>query len=221
LVDDPHAHQKPSSSQLKKWNEEQKESSRSQIAAVEAKSNTGSAKANTEDAQRKRREREERKRAQQTALQNAEDSLLAPSTSTIPTEPTLAPIAPTPKDPSQSSIPYTIVVPAPSSTLEWYDPLPKSYMTIEAARQAGIWDYPANLQERARCGVFRGLWDQGYYMGVGIRFGGEYLVYPGWFLSLLFGYRIAETYNFCLRKVTHCDIIHTLSQLSSKAQQRC
>ncbi|TEB36219.1 tRNA-intron endonuclease catalytic domain-like protein [Coprinellus micaceus] len=52
-------------------------------------------------------------------------------------------------------------------------------MTIEAARQAGIWDYPANLQERARCGVFRGLWDQGYYMGVGIRFGGEYLVYPG------------------------------------------
>lgn len=183
LVDDPSAHKNPSPSQLQKWNEEQKESARSQIAAVEAKSSSGSSKANSEEAQRKRREREERRRAQQAALQAAEDSLHAPSTpSTTPAEPTSIPtpsLAQGSKDPSGSSIPYSIVVPAPSSQLEWYDPSSSSYSTIEAARDAGIWTYPSNLQERARCGVFRGLWDQGFYMGVGIRFGGEYLVYPG------------------------------------------
>lgn len=186
-MDDPSAHKQPSPSQLQKWSEEQKESARSQIAAIESKSSSSSAKANTEEAQTKRREREERRRAQQTALQDVEDSLHTPPTPSTTAEATsTSPAASGPKDPSQSSsVPYTIVVPAPSSSLEWYDPLPYSYTTIAAAHEAGIWDCPANLQERARCGVFRGLWEQGFYMGVGIRFGGEYLVYPGAFLLFI------------------------------------
>lgn len=78
-----------------------------------------------------------------------------------------------------SSIPYTIVIPASSSSLEWYDSSVRSYSTVEAAREAGVWDYPSDLTERARCGAFKDLWKQGYFMGGGIKFGGEYLVYPG------------------------------------------
>lgn len=84
---------------------------------------------------------------------------------------------------------YAVVVPASSSDLEWYSPAHSSastslnatstYTTIDAARSAGVWIYPSTLSERARCGVFKGLWEQGYFMGVGIKFGGEYLVYPG------------------------------------------
>ncbi|KAH6919019.1 hypothetical protein BKA70DRAFT_1249038 [Coprinopsis sp. MPI-PUGE-AT-0042] len=76
--------------------------------------------------------------------------------------------------------PYTITIPASSSSLSWYTPSEaNTYASLEEAREAGVWDYPSNLEERARCGVFRDLWKQGYYMGGGIKFGGEYLVYPG------------------------------------------
>lgn len=189
LIDDPSAHKKPTKDQLKEWNDDQQQNMKSQIASTEsknAKASTGSGRAQSEEAQRKRREREERKKAQQRALESAEDSLHTPSpTNTPSTEQT--PPAPAPAEAeasssskgAQSSIPYTIVIPAPSSSLEWYRPEANSYTTIEAARAAGVWDYPSNLEERARCAVFRGLWDQGYYMGVGIKFGGEYLVYPG------------------------------------------
>jgi tRNA-splicing endonuclease subunit Sen34 len=86
---------------------------------------------------------------------------------------------PLPEGRNVSSIPYTIVIPASSSSLEWYDSSVGSYSTIEAAREAGVWDYPSDLTERARCGVFKDLWKQGYFIGGGIKFGGEYLVYPG------------------------------------------
>jgi tRNA-splicing endonuclease subunit Sen34 len=77
------------------------------------------------------------------------------------------------------SIPHTVVIPSASSSLEWYNPDAHAYTTIEAARAAGVWDFPSTLEERARCGVFRGLWEKGYFMGGGIKFGGNYLVYPG------------------------------------------
>ena len=134
----------------------------------------------SEEAQRKRKERELRKQAEAARKTAAGEDFNNPAAflASPSTEPQ--------KDPttlqeglSSSSIAYTIVIPASSSSLDWYDSSVSSYSTIEAAREAGVWDYPSDLTERARCGVFKDLWKQGYFMGGGIKFGGEYLVYPG------------------------------------------
>jgi tRNA-splicing endonuclease subunit Sen34 len=88
---------------------------------------------------------------------------------------------------------YSVTVPASSSDLPWYSPSAhvdlsgapssstqsSSYDTLSAAAKAGIWSYPSTPIERTRCAVFRDLWEKGYYMGGGIKFGGDWLVYPG------------------------------------------
>ena len=81
---------------------------------------------------------------------------------------------------------YTISVPTTSDTLAWYDyddnPERRhtyTYETLDAASAAHVWTYPSNAEERARCEVFRDLWEKGYYMGGGSKFGGDWLVYPG------------------------------------------
>ena len=74
---------------------------------------------------------------------------------------------------------YTVTVPASSVELPWYDPSKASYATLEEAKAAGVWSYPSTLYERAKCAVFRDLWEKGHYMGGGIKFGGDFLVYPG------------------------------------------
>ena len=136
----------------------------------------------SEEAQRKRKERELRKQAEAARKTAAGEVVNNPATllasaSTDPIDSKMG--TPVPESFNTSSIPYTIVIPAPSSSLEWYDSSVHSYSTIEAAREAGVWDYPSDLTERARCGAFKDLWKQGYFMGGGIKFGGEYLVYPG------------------------------------------
>jgi tRNA-splicing endonuclease subunit Sen34 len=137
----------------------------------------------SEEAQRKRKERELRKQAEAARKAAAGEDVndLAALLVSASSEPQKEPITGTslPEDVNTSSTPYTIVVPASSSSLEWYDSSVPSYSTIEAAREAGVWDYPSDLTERARCGAFKDLWKQGYFMGGGIKFGGEYLVYPG------------------------------------------
>jgi len=82
-------------------------------------------------------------------------------------------------------------MPTTSDTLAWYDSGSNSndkpeaerhtytYETLDAARAAHVWSYPSNAEERARCEVFRDLWEKGYYMGGGSKFGGDWLVYPG------------------------------------------
>lgn len=202
LVDDPKAYLQPTISQLRKWSTEQQESIRTQLAHSEtklAKESASPGRALSEEALRKRREREERKKAQAAlaAKVAAEEGLdvhegsftSTPASeaerSSIPSQTLPADLRPstpsTSSDPSKSSSlpPYTIVIPASASSQEWYSPSSCTYTTIKAAREAGVWDYPSTLAERARCGVFKDLWKQGYFMGGGIKFGGEYLVYPG------------------------------------------
>ncbi|KAF4603927.1 tRNA-splicing endonuclease subunit [Pleurotus pulmonarius] len=180
LVDDPNAHQVPTASQLKTWEEEREEFAKRHIVVNDTKINQNAAsRSMSEDAMRKRKERMERKAAhpQQAALidTSPEKSLLpgeraevAPALDSRPTTPS-----------SNITAAYPVIIPSASSTLEWYDTSATSYDTIEAAQAAGIWSYPSNLSERARCGVFRDLWEQGYFLGGGIKFGGDYLVYPG------------------------------------------
>lgn len=94
---------------------------------------------------------------------------------TLPTSST----SPTSHLPIALSQAYMLETPSLSSPLPYYDPSAVTYTTLDAAREAGVWTYPSNLDERARSGVFRALWERGYFMGVGIKFGGGFLVYPG------------------------------------------
>ncbi len=153
FVADQNAHLEPTAAQLKKLERDQASDIQEQIKLSEMKdaSQNSSSKAMSEDAIRKRQIREQKK---------AEKDVPEP----------LAP----PPPPM-----YNIVVPAESTSLSWYHPDSSRYDSMTAAKEAGLWSYPSNLQERAKCGIFRSLWEQGYFMGSGIKFGGDYLVYPG------------------------------------------
>ncbi|KAM0748138.1 hypothetical protein T439DRAFT_328126 [Meredithblackwellia eburnea MCA 4105] len=80
-----------------------------------------------------------------------------------------------------ATVPYTIITQPSSSDLPWYDAEADnvSYDTLQAAKTAGIWDYPETPLQESRCQVFEDLWRKGYYMGGGLRFGGDFLIYPG------------------------------------------
>lgn len=155
-----------------------------------AKESANPGRTMSEEAQRKRKERELRRQAEAARRAAAGEDVdtsaaVLDSASTEPQKDLTSRTSdsrmniPLSEGSNTSSIPYTIVIPASSSSLEWYDSSLCSYSTVEAAREAGLWDYPSDLNERARCGVFKDLWKKGYFMGGGIKFGGEYLVYPG------------------------------------------
>ncbi|KAF7304615.1 tRNA-splicing endonuclease subunit Sen34 [Mycena kentingensis (nom. inval.)] len=163
LIDDPKAHIVPSANQLRRWGTDDKESAR--LQASQAAAAAKETPALSEEAVRKRKERE-LKRAAKAKAQS--DDLLV-----LQAEP------PRPLTPSQPEPQYTVVIPASASSFEWYNDVDCGYTTLVSAKEAGIWDYPSTLQERAKCGVFRDLWEQGMFLGIGIKFGGDYLVYPG------------------------------------------
>jgi tRNA-splicing endonuclease subunit Sen34 len=196
----------------------------------------------SEEAQRKRKEREEKKAAAARAKalaeegeKGGEDDLNASRTSTswsVVDHPSgvvaAEPEHPAPAEASSASAistfsashptPYTITIPASSSSLSWYNPNEaNTYASLDEAREAGVWDYPSNLEERARCGVFRDLWKQGYYMGGGIKFGGEYLVYPGLSLHPSSPFRSIES-NLSFQAI-HCATTRTSLQPSYPLQQ--
>lgn len=191
LIDDPRAHPEPTFEQLQRWNAGQEEAIRQQLTATEAKGAKESARqgrAMSEEALQKRRLRDERrlaeasKAARDATASDGSTALFVPEHISKPIE-VASPSTASGMKIQATKIPYTIVIPAPSSSLEWYGPDTVSYTTITAAKDAGVWDYPSDLQERAKCGVFRSLWEQGYFMGGGIKFGGDYLVYPGLYPS--------------------------------------
>lgn len=180
LVDDHIAHHDPSTSELAKWDSERLRGVEAQLALVEehdAREALHPDRALSETAILKRKEREERK-ARHKAGPLDERVSLPPNTESAP-EPADASRTTVPRN---STAPYTVHVPGASSTFDWYAPSAHSFTTLVAAREAGIWDYPESPLQHARCAVFRDLWERGYFMGSGIKFGGEYLVYPGMFV---------------------------------------
>ncbi len=157
----------------------------------------------SEEAVRKRREREEKRAAaaRATALVEgvAEEDVFTPP----PSDPT--PAGPeTPSGIASSNAAWTVTIPASSSSLPWYssEGQETTYATIDDARAAGIWTYPSTPFERAKCAVYRDLWEKGHYMGGGIRFGADFLVYPGTLSSFLF-----LPFRFSDRKLTVCLMI--------------
>jgi len=183
IVDDPRAHPEPSTSTIRKHDDERIEAINLQISLVEAKEAkeaTSTGRAMSEEALRKRKAREQKKALERAkaaaASTESSDSLFAPESSTSTSGPFVVnPVSgSTPVTPS-----YTVTIPTSSSSLPWYVPHKSTHTTLAWACMAGVWIYPSTLHERAKCGVFRGLWEQGYFMGGGIKFGGDFLVYPG------------------------------------------
>ncbi|ETW85471.1 hypothetical protein HETIRDRAFT_309297 [Heterobasidion irregulare TC 32-1] len=182
LVDDPEAHHAPSHDQLERWQAESTAEVRLQIARLQQEAGGKEGKAMSETAIRKRKEREERRRkaeelARQAAQNSPIDAELSAGQNLLTQVP--APSSPAPSSASPSNLPYTVTIPTTSDSLSWYAPEEHVHNTIDSARTAGVWSYPSNDEERAKCEVFRDLWEKGYYMGGGSKFGGDWLVYPG------------------------------------------
>ncbi|OBZ75421.1 putative tRNA-splicing endonuclease subunit tsp-4 [Grifola frondosa] len=154
LIDDPNAHRVPSTKALQSWNAERQASIQWQIATAEAKeaSEKATKLSTTDEALRKRKEREEKRAAAARAKALAEG--LEPEVVVAPNPP--VPAEDRSSTPSVAATPsYTVTIPASSSSLEWYAPDASAYASLEAARAAGIWNYPSDLHERAKCAVFR------------------------------------------------------------------
>lgn len=81
---------------------------------------------------------------------------------------------------------YHISIPTSSVSLPWYTPsnLAHIYPTLEAAREAGLFTYPNTKLQEVKCKIFEDLWSRGFYMGGGLKFGGDFLIYPGKILPL-------------------------------------
>ncbi|KZT74135.1 tRNA-intron endonuclease catalytic domain-like protein [Daedalea quercina L-15889] len=184
LVDDPTAHRHPSVDALRHWNAERAAAAKHQIGAAETKeaSEKAAKLSMSEEAIRKRREREERRAAaaRAKALAEGEDGNAPEASGSGSRAAPSAPFEQRPSTPSAQATPaYTITLPGSSSDLQWYSSEGCTYESVADAQAAGIWTYPADLHERAKCRVFRDLWEKGNFMGGGVKFGGDFLVYPG------------------------------------------
>ncbi|KAI9056901.1 tRNA-intron endonuclease catalytic domain-like protein [Trametes sanguinea] len=179
LIDDPRAYWPASAEALIQWNSERNESAKRQIAIAKAKdaSEMAARHSMSEEAIRKRQEREAKRAAAARAKALAEGLSVEEASIPAPTSSNVEPRPATPNNPSAPS--FTVTIPASSSEIEWYNPDARAYSTLNSAREAGVWTYPSTPYERAKCRVFQDLWEKGNFMGGGIKFGGDFLVYPG------------------------------------------
>ncbi|CAH7683111.1 hypothetical protein PPACK8108_LOCUS16418 [Phakopsora pachyrhizi] len=54
-----------------------------------------------------------------------------------------------------------------------------SFNDLDSACANGLWEFPTEGHQRARCEVFDNLWKRGMFLGLGLKFGCDFLVYPG------------------------------------------
>ena len=231
IVYDPAAHHTPTPSQLEEWDASRRQDITNQIERLEHRKAEDRATSTTTTTlatiQQKRAEREARRRqlAETTAAVEADadaDADTEEGTGATGRHGDTPAPAPAPAPAPTSNAIYTISVPTTSDTLAWYDSGSNSssndkleperptytYETLDEARAAHVWSYPSNAEERARCEVFRDLWEKGYYMGGGSKFGGDWLVYPG-ACALLYPFLSPSSFLF-----SHCVVcIHACAPL--------
>lgn len=187
LIDDSTSHRKPTGPEIQAWHANRVRDTRAQLALEAQTLNPSSeqakrAAAQSDVAARKRAEREAKReelRLQTLATEGGlETSVLAPDAIPAAASIPLRPRSPPPASEASMQLPaHTVQIPATSSDLAWYNPT--IYTDLASASAANIWVYPSTHEERARCAIFRDLSEKGYYMGGGLRFGGDWLVYPG------------------------------------------
>jgi tRNA-splicing endonuclease subunit Sen34 len=175
LVDDTKAHdvQALSGQELDQWHEQRVASisNKRRMAIEEARVTKEKLKQKfslSESAMEKKRLREERKRTQGGA-QDKEEDLFAK----------LEQAADEAAD--EANVSHSITIPSTSSNLEWYNVQlgENAFGSLSSAARAGLWHYPSTANQRARCAAFDAFRAKEYYMGKGLRFGGDFVVYPG------------------------------------------
>lgn len=164
LVDDPNGYQQASSEQVVEWNKKLLNESPRE-APSSSKDSEKQKLANSEAAIAKRLARQKKKEADKSIQ---EESLLTPE-----------PQAESPGIDETPEVEQRFPITRQSSTLPWFSSDGHTYKTLSEGKEAGIWTYPSTPFQRARCTVFRHLWAQGNYLGMGIKFGGDFVVYPG------------------------------------------
>jgi len=178
IVHDPAAHHPATPAQLESWDAQRQRGIVHQIREAERRKGedraAGADAASEAAAQKKRAERDARRRRQLAEATEDVEGVTPPPPSSAATDASSQP----PTNAAAAAV-YTVAVPTTSGAFAWYTPDPHTYETLDAAREAGVWTYPATEEERARCEVFRDLWEKGNYLGGGGKFGGDWLVYPG------------------------------------------
>jgi tRNA-splicing endonuclease subunit Sen34 len=216
IVHDPTAHHPATPAQLESWDAQRQRGIAHQIREAERRKGEDSRATAAPEAaaQKKRAERDARRRQQLAEAAEVVGGASAPvpvpssaSTDDAPSSSSLR-IPSSPQQPSNAAV-YTVAVSTTSGAFAWYAPGAHTYETLDAAREAGVWTYPATEEERARCEVFRDLWEKGNYLGGGGKFGGDWLVYPGVCASALAYAGIALTPSLCMQAI-RCVIILTL-----------
>jgi tRNA-splicing endonuclease subunit Sen34 len=230
LLDDASAHLPPTNLQLEDYALQEREEIARQTSITEARqvSEAKTKGADGEAAQRKRLEREQKRAAKATlAGENASTILLLDASHSQPLTSSIGSDTPTGTSASVATPSYVVQIPTSSSSLAWYnngattsDGSPSSkatYDTLAAARAAGIWTYPSTETERARCTAFRDLWENGNFMGGGIKFGGDWLVYPGRFCFPL----LCLCRKLIISQAILCVITRILLRRQYESSSRC
>lgn len=191
LLDNASANtQPPSEADLAHWRKgvvDYRVASQDHLAEIRKQKETAKGKQDTEEAQRKRMEREARKKSSSTAAvkgvpaEGAAEGVASSSGGAddvfVPDETPSTPQLKSQVDMKGEDLSYTVLIPTTPDEHPWFRP--PAYETIQAAKEAGVWTYPSTPIERAKCAVYRDLIDKGYFIGGGLKFGGDWLVYPG------------------------------------------
>lgn len=177
LVDDARAHNVDGlrSDELDQWHQQRIDfilDRRRIIAeeAREAKQKNQNQYSMSDAAKEKKKKREERKKSEAMAAnEDGEEILFQP-----------APSKPAPED-DLNNTSHLITIPSATAESQWHKVNlgETAFDSISSAASAGLWVYPENADQRAKCAAFEALKEKNYYMGKGLRFGGDFVVYPG------------------------------------------
>lgn len=123
-------------------------------------------------AEEKRRARKERQQSER--VEESSDSGLTPEGMLGPD-----PVNDTQTTSNTTSISYFVPIHLRSQPPTYLPEGSNVYHDLDSARNAGLWTYPDDQYQRARCAIFSALWKQGMFLGIGFKFGCDFLVYPG------------------------------------------
>ncbi|CAG8554596.1 4473_t:CDS:2 [Ambispora gerdemannii] len=111
-------------------------------------------------------------------------------------------------------------LPTTSDSFAWYNDN-NGFTTIEQAATAKLWRWPNTEKDQHRFKVFSDLWERGYFITNGIKFGGDFLLYSG--DPLRYHSQIIATIVDINRPVSALDIITfgRMGTITKKSQLLC
>ncbi|CAG8522926.1 24192_t:CDS:2 [Dentiscutata erythropus] len=78
----------------------------------------------------------------------------------------------------------TTTIKTSSTSFAWYNDNDYCFDSLEVARLAGLWTWPSTPKEQYKYNIYCDLWNRGYFITSGIKFGGDYLLYPATIIDM-------------------------------------